>query len=378
MNREGSGTAWQPDASPMFMKMLPSRNGMELSAMGSMVGGYVNSGGSRGSKEFFTDSMFMLMGRKEASGGVFGLDLMASLDPIINGVKGVPDLFQTGETAHSQPLVDRQHPHNLYAEAAASYSKALAPNWSGFLYGGPIGEPALGNVMFMHRPSDMEVPEAPISHHWFDSTHISFGVITAGAVYQNKWKLEASAFNGHEPGENRYIFGPIALNSSSARVAYNPNANWSYSASYGYLNSPEELSPGANERRVTASAAYSRDLANGDNLSIGAYWGQKNIRSAGERSNAYELEATLLKGANSYFARFERVDEDELRQVPAGNYKVSKLLFGTVRGIGSKDGVDYGLGLYAGVYDFPSALQPYYGKHPMTLGVYLRARFSRM
>ena len=192
MNREGSGTAWQPDSSPMFMKMLPSSSGWGLSTMGNLQAGYVSAGGSRGDKAFFTDSMLMLMGRKEVGNDILGFGLMTSLDPIINGVKGVPDLFQTGETAHGAPLVDRQHPHNLYAELSGSYSKQFSNKWSAFVYGGPFAEPALGNVMFMHRASDMEVPEAPISHHWFDSTHISFGVLTLGATYQNKWKLDGS------------------------------------------------------------------------------------------------------------------------------------------------------------------------------------------
>lgn len=376
-NREGSGTSWQPDSSPMFMKMLPSLGGFELSTMGSINAGYVDAGGKRGDKGFFSDSMLMLMGRKETGGGTLGLDFMTSLDPIINGQFGVPDLFQTGETAHGVPLVDRQHPHNFFSEVAASYSHPLSKNWSGFIYGGPVGEPALGNVMFMHRASGMEIPEAPISHHWFDSTHISFGVATLGLIYQDKWKLEGSVFNGHEPGENRYTIGPEGLNSASGRLSYNPSRDWSFSTSYGYLSSPEALSPGVNEHRLTFSAAYSHDLPHGDNFSATAYFGQ-NIVEGSKTSNAWLGEATYYHGKDAFFTRFERVDKDELFNVPPGNYTVNKLLLGDVHNFYSKNQIDYGIGAYAGVYSFPSSLNAFYGKSPLTFGVFFRIRPSKM
>jgi hypothetical protein len=317
------------------------------------------------------------MGQKSTRGGTIGLDFMTSLDPIINGEEGVPDLFQTGETAHGVPLVDRQHPHNLFSELAASYSHPLDNHLSGFLYGGPVGEPALGNVMFMHRASGMEIPEAPISHHWFDSTHISFGVVTAGLVFNNQWKLEGSAFNGHEPGENRYTIGPEALNSASGRLSFNPAEDWSFSASYGYLNSPEALSPGIDEHRLTASAAYSHDFANGDNISSTVYFGQNIVEENPTNSNAWLVEATYYHAKEGFFVRFERVDKDELYNIPAGTYTINKLIFGDIHTFCSKDNLEYGFGAFLGLYSFPASLNAYYGS-PITAGVYLRVRPSKM
>jgi len=377
-NREGSGTSWQPDSSPMFMKMLPSLGGFALSTMGTIQAGYVDAGGNRGGKGFFTDSMIMLMGRKVLGGGTLGLDFMTSLDPIINGEDGVPDLFQTGETAHGVPLVDRQHPHNIFSELAASYSHSLTQEWTGFIYGGPVGEPALGNVMFLHRTSGFEIPEAPISHHWFDSTHISFGVATLGLVHDDKWKFEGSVFNGHEPGENRYTIGPEGLNSASGRFSYNPSRDWSFSTSYGYLSSPEALSPGIDEHRLTFSAAYSHELPHGDNISTTAYFGQNIVEGSPTKSDAWLAEATYYHGKEGIFTRFERVDKDELYNVPPGNYTINKLLFGDLHNFYSKDQLDYGLGAYAGVYSYPSSLNPFYGKSPLTLGVFFRVRPSKM
>ena len=377
MNREGSGTTWQPDSTPMYMKMLPKAGPYEVSLMGEIQSGYVDAGGKRGDNQLYANSMAMLMGRRETGGGILGLHFMMSLDPITNGKKGVPNLFQTGETYHGEPLVDRQHPHDLISEAAVSFSKPLGKDFRGFLYLAPVGEPAVGNVMFMHRASGMEVPEAPIGHHWFDSTHISFGVATLGITMQDKWKLEASAFNGHEPNENRFDIEPIQLNSAAGRISYNPDANWSFSTSYGYLNSPEALEPGVDQHRLTASATYSKPLAGGDNWSTSLLFG-RNVRRTAKDSAAMTLESTLTKGSTSYFTRFETVDKDELVGVPAGSYPISKLLLGGTRNLSSSNGLELGIGAYVGLYDFPKSLEPYYGKNPTTLGVFLRFRPSKM
>jgi len=375
MAREGSGTSWLPDSSPMFMKSLGKQGGFDLSLMGNATVNYADAGGKRGESQLFSNSMPMLMARKEAGGGILSLNLMASADPIFNGQRGYPNLFQTGETAHGQALVDRQHPHDLLSELTLSYSHPVKDGVRWFVYGGPVGEPALGGPMYLHRPSGLENPEAPISHHWFDATHISWGVITAG-LNTDKWQVEASAFNGHEPDENRYSPDPISLNSASARVTYNPTRNLSLQTSYGYLNSPESLEPGVDQHRVTFSGIYNRPLKNGDNFALTALWG-RNYR-IGEASDAYLLEATLYHGPTSVFARYENVDKDELVGAPAGSYRVNKLILGGVQNLASKSGLDYGIGAYAGVYSFPSSLDPFYGKNPLTLGIFLRVRPSRM
>jgi len=310
------------------------------------------------------------MGRKDLGGGALGLHLMTSLDPFLNGPRGVPNLFQNGFTVRGVDVGDRKDRHNVFAEVAASYARPLSRDVSGFLYGGPVGEPALGGAMYLHRTSGLEIPEAPISHDWFDGSHISFGVATLGLVYQNKWKLEGSVFNSDEPGADLYGIGRIALNSASGRLSYNPSRDWSFSTSYGYLNSD------TNQHRLTFSAAYSRQMARGDDLSVTAYFG-RNIVQGSPDSNAWLAEATYYHAREGFFTRFERVDKSELLDVPAWNYTVNKLLFGDVHNFYSKADLDYGLGAYGGIYSFPSTLNDAYGKNPLTLGVFLRIRPSK-
>jgi len=375
MQREGSGTSWLPESSPMFMKMLPKTGRYDLNAMGFVTLNENKAGGKRGDSRFFSNSMLMLMSRRETGGGVLGLSLMASADPIFNGEYGYPDLFQTGETAYGNKLTDYQHPHNLLSEVAASYSHPVGDNLGAFLYGGPIAEPALGGPTFMHRPSGSEIPEAPISHHWFDSTHIASGVVTAG-VNSKTWQFEASAFNGHEPGENRYVPEPIELNSVSGRLTINPDRNWSFNASYGFLASPESTSPGVDEHRLTAAALWSRPMGNGDNVSTTVAFGRKMVQ--GVTSDSLLVETTYLTGPLSVFGRWEHVGKDELVGVPSGNYEINKFILGGVRDFAHVDGFGFGIGAYFGLYSFPSSLDPFYGKNPVTLGVFLRLRPERM
>jgi hypothetical protein len=79
-------------------------------------------------------------------------------------------------------------------------------------------------VAFPHRVSALANPIAPITHHWLDATHITFGVITSG-VRSARWNAEASIFNGREPDENRTDVDFGALDSYSARFTVAPTAN---------------------------------------------------------------------------------------------------------------------------------------------------------
>lgn len=375
MNTEGSGTSWLPEDSPMWMTHLPKAGRYDLNLMGFATGNYSDSGGQRGDHKFYSNSMVMLMARRETGGGRLGLRAMASLDPIFNGRFGYPNLFQTGETAYGDKLVDFQHPHDLVSELAVSYSHPLGNGVSGFAYLGPVGEPALGPGTFAHRPSGMDIPEAPITHHWIDSTHISAGVATLG-LNTRKWQIEGSAFNGHEPDENRYSPDPVSLNSYTGRISFAPDSRSVYSLSHAYLNEPESTEPGVNQHRTVASGMWNVTLGEERDLALTAIWGQNS--KGGDSHDAYVLEASLLNGGDTLFARYENVDKDELSGVPAGSYRVQKLLVGGIKRITAGEGYDVGLGAYAGFYSFPSALEPAYGKNPVTLGVFVRVRPGRM
>ena len=198
MNREASGTSWQPDTSPH--EGVHATLGEWMVMWHALINGvYDNQGGPRGDQKAFASGMVMGMAQRQLGDGTLGFRAMLSPDPFM-GARGYPLLFAAGETADGRTLlVDRQHPHDLFMELAGTYSYNLSAKSSVFIYAGLPGEPALGPPAFMHRTSGMDNPEAPISHHWLDSTHITFGVVTVGTVIDT-WKIEASAFRGARAG----------------------------------------------------------------------------------------------------------------------------------------------------------------------------------
>ena len=254
----GSGTGWQPVSVPAneWMRM---RGGWELMAHGVIFADYNRQGGPRGAGKAESVNWGMLMEQHRLGAGTILFRQMFSAESLTSPHPGFPEIFQTGETYHGEPLIDHQHPHNVFAELSLLYTLPLTERISWELYGGPSAEPALGPVTYIHRASASELPLAPLSHHLQDSTHTSFGVVTTGFTI-DRVKLEASAFNGREPNEQRYGIQLAALDSYSGRVSVAPTANWTAQYSVGRLEHPEALEPGS-QWRQTASVEYNQPLA---------------------------------------------------------------------------------------------------------------------
>lgn len=381
MSREASGTSWQPEATPM--EMISTQKG----DWSLMVHGYANfvvdkQSGPRGNSKMFTESMLMLMANRPVGPGTLGFRSMLSLDPTI-GKSGYPLLYQTGETADgSTPLIDRQHPHDLFMELSSSYSLPLGENRAAFVYLGLPGEPALGPPTFMHRYSGMRNPEAPIAHHWFDSTHITFGVATLGAS-QGPFKLEGSWFNGREPDQYRWNIETRKFDSWSTRLSFNPSPEWALQASYGYLKSPEALEPDTSVRRLTASASYITKLA-GNDWATTLAWARNDKRGPESRAKlpGAFLESTyIVADKHTFFGRLEQVDKDEL--FPASDplhgqsFKVRKLSLGYIYDFASTGPVRWGVGGDVGFLRGPSVLDASYDRDPMSYLVFLQARIGK-
>lgn len=374
MNREASGTSWVPESSPMYMA-----TGMYDGWMG-MADGYANlvydhQGGKRGDEKTFSESMLMGMASHPLGDGTIGVRTMLSLDPLM-GKGGYPLLFQTGETANGlDHLVDRQHPHDLFMELATTYSHPITKESSAFVYLGYPGEPALGPATFMHRFSGMDNPEAPIDHHWLDSTHITYGVATLGYIWRN-WKIEGSAFNGREPDQYRWNFDDPRFSSFSGRLSYNPTDNWSLQVSKGYIKSPEQLEPDVDQRRVTASAIYNRPFGKENNWQTTFAWGN-NDNHPGNSSNAYLLESAVkFYQTHTFFGRIENVDKDELfdtgTALDTTIYNVSKFSLGYVYDMPLATHLALGFGGVGSLYKFPETLDPVYSKDPASMTLFTR------
>ena len=328
MTREASGTSWQPDAS--------THEGLHLTAGAwmAMVHGVLNAVydkqyGPRGDEKGFVSGMLMAMGQRPVGeAGTLQLRAMISPDPFM-GPSGYPLLLATGETADGKaPLVDRQHPHDLFMELSASYSHRLSATDSVFVYAGLPGEPAFGPPAFMHRMSILDSPEAP------------------------------------------------KLDSTAVRLSWNPTANWSLQASWADEKSPEQLDPEVNQRKLSASGIYTVPIGDRGWWSTTAAWGRRS--SQGIDLDAWVLESAVKPNAAwTIFGRAERVDNDELISVAGHHgpvFTVGKVSVGAVRDWPLSNHLSVGLGaLYA--FDFvPSALDAAYGRDPRGGMVFTRIK----
>lgn len=373
----GSGTSLLPQLSPMRMWSFEAADWL-LMFHGDLVAGYNHQGGPRGSNTWAGENWAMAMGTRYLGPGILDLRLMGSLEALTLPPGGTPQLFQTGESYQSQPLRDKQHPHDLLMELAARYTYKPTEDTSLFAYAGLAGEPALGPAAFMHRPSAADNHWAPLSHHLQDATHISYGVGTLGARWR-MLQLEASLFNGREPDENRFDidFGP--LDSWSTRLSWIPNDNWVAQVSYGQLNDPEPLAPG-DVYRTTASLTNVQPLGEGL-LSSTAIWGMNQEfhgESATLHSFGLESQYDWDRQRNHVYGRFELVDKSGLNLSGAEHehdlHRIGALTLGGIRELDWSEHFDLGLGADFSIYFADQEVRQVYGDVPYGFRVYLRLR----
>jgi hypothetical protein len=378
MTRDASGTSWQPESAPMAgLHRQVGDWATMLHGYGTLV--YDDQGGPRGADKTFFESMLMGMGQRPLDGGTLTLRGMFSLDPLM-GQNGYPLLLQTGETANGRtPLVDRQHPHNAVMELGALYSHKVAKAVSTFIYVAWPGEPALGPVTFMHRFSGEVNPEAPIDHHWLDSTHTSSGVLTLG-VTDGPFKLEASSFTGREPNQNRWNIDHPTFDSWSSRVTVNPTANLSFQLSAGWLHSPEQLTPQVDQWRTTASGTYNLPLPQGVWQTTLAWGRDRNM--PGDRLDAVLFESAASHGQDTVFLRAEAAQKDELFDEDPTSpffgrvFNVAKYSAGYFRSFPLTHDLVLDAGGLFSRYTLPNALDTTYGSDPLSFMLFTRVRID--
>jgi hypothetical protein len=395
----GSGTGWLPASSPM--EMIHFNSG----AWAFMVHGFANfayqeESEPRGTSEFFSTNMAMFSAGRGVGQGRFNVRFMGTLEPTL-GSDGYPLLLQTGETADGiNPLFDRQHPHDLFMEVALRYDRPFGEADAFFVYFAPVGDPAIGPSAFMHRFSGVDNPVAPLAHHWLDSTHISYGVVTAGWSRANTVLLEGSVFNGREPDADRWDVDAIQLNSFSTRITVNPTPNWAIQGSMGWLKEPEILHPDQDLLRMTASVTYNRPLG------ASSRWGNWQTTAAWGRNKWDEPPATApltghihftpgvqptrnavlaetgirFMSMHTVFARWEWAEKDELF-ISADRrhqlvYDVTKLSAGYLIDFLRLSHLRVGAGVYGALHWVPRDLDIVYGGTPSSVGFFLRLKIT--
>lgn len=383
MNRNGSGTGWLPDAAPMFGYMIHSKKWMYM-LHGNVFLRYTNQDisnkGSRGGSKFDAPNWFMGMGQRNVgTRGLFRFSAMLSLDPWTVGGGGYPLLFQSGETWQGKPLVDKQHPHDLFSELSVGYTHAFTKDIDAFVYLGFPGEPAFGPVAFMHRPSSMYNPDAPIGHHWQDATHITFGVSTLGFRYRN-FKLEGSNFTGREPNENRYGFDRPRFDSWSARLSYNPTPELALQVSQAWVKDVHELGPREDVNKTTASATHAKHLGERNFLNTTLLWGyNKAVKGHHGAQHSALLESALTAGTTAVYGKYEWVEKSAeellLNEETYGHdavFNVNSFTLGVNQNLFKLANTNVAIGVQGTWYGVDKQLQSLYGKNPLAFQTYIR------
>ena len=383
MTRMGSGTAWLPDASAMRAWHFMAGQWMMM-VHGDVFLQYDHQGSPRGDDQLGSINWGMLMAMRQVSGGTLHLHGMVSAEPLTIGAGGYPLLLQSGETFQGEPLRDHQHPHDLFMELSALYERALSRRLGFMIYAAPVGEPGIGPVAYMHRPSALNDPFAPLAHHWTDATHITYGVLTAGLFTQHV-KLEGTLFNGREPDEDRYDFDFDALDSYGIRLSVSPTPHWALSASYGYLKQPEALHPEDNQHRLGASILHTVRLGQqGEWASALVYGANKHVEPSsvtGPWEHSIMAESNLqLDGKNTVFGRLEYVRKSGDELVLSGplateEFDIGNLSLGYIREFAGYRGATFGIGARGAINLIPGALESVYrGRTPVGVAVFVRVR----
>lgn len=378
--REASGTSMNPASAVMPMRMM-MKGEWNLGFMANAFITDTQQSGPRGTDKLYSTSIFMGSAERSIGRGALLFDLMLSLEPATITEREYPLLFQTGETAFGRPIVDGQHPHNFVMAAGVHYARPVGDNAIFEAYFAPIGDPSLGPIAYPHRSSAAELPQAPIGHHWEDSTHISYEVATIALKYKAlRW--EASGFHGAEPNENRWNIATGAMDSWSTRVSIFPTANWVAQVSVGRLTHPEALEPG-DVVRTTASVEYSRPM--GDSVwSTSFVFGRNHHTATGRGTSAILAESVIPCRVNNFFTgRWELADKDELfvnqpaieqqLMATAGTttFRIGEYTLGYTRYFPLWAPLNTGIGANFSTYTLPAAIVPYYGDHPFGVNFYL-------
>ena len=377
--QQASGTSVAPAGQALPMTMFRSGS-WNVMLHGIAFLNDTHQSGFRGRDRTFSTNWAMLMAQRPAASGAIMLRAMFSAEAATISDRKYPELFQTGETAFGKQIIDGQHPHDFFMELAAEYAHPIG-SATGYLYLAPVGDPALGPVAYPHRESAMEIPQAVLSHHFQDSTHISYNVVTAGVALRAV-RIEASAFHGAEPDENRWNIDGGRIDSASGRLTFTPTSNLVAQVSFGYLTKPEKLEPG-DAKRTTASVSYAAGP-----LAITAVWGRGYKESHDQNLESYLAESTLHLGRSWIAARFEDVQKDELFQhvhtspvivfprFPVPVFRVKAATLGYTFDFLVRGSARYGIGANYTLYRFPEILKVFYGERPRARMLYIRTRWG--
>ena len=370
--------------------------GWSLAFHSAAFGQYVDQKTQRGDRQLGLIDWEMLTARRPVAGGTLRLRAMTSVGSSLGGSEGYPLLLQTGGSYRHGYIHDRQHPHDALMEISAAYERPLVGGVAMSVYAVPIGEPALGPPTYLHRASARNDPAAPLSHHWQDATHVSYGVATVGFTMRSL-RVEGSAFNARESDykEPWPDFTGAKLGSYAGRLSWTvPRV--AVSTWWGYISTHDPLASVTPMHRYGASVMTQLPSIGGGQWSSTAVWGMNLHHHGGSshallhgdpnasphhHSSSLLVESNLdLGDNNAIFTRAERIMKNGEELGFLGGdltalYDVKSIAAGYRRTVVTTGKVEIGVGARGAVNFVPQSLVLTYGtRQPKGFTIFAQLR----
>lgn len=342
----------------------------------------------RGRDAFAVPNMIMAdVGTSVGDNHYVNLDLMATLEKWTFPKEGYPELLQIGESNEDElPFIDAQHPHSspimgltLSDTISLGRGKDHVKIWFA-----PRGEATEGPIAFMHRPTGMVNPDAPLGHHiGQDVGHITSTVI-GGALRLGETTIELSTFNGREPEPTKVDLPVGAPNSYAMRLTRQFGDHLYAMASASYVKEPEHHDPDLDHiNRYSASIYGDKTYDSGWACHHAFIWGLVNGYDHASALNSFAMEFWMSREAANFFGRLEHLQRtpNELLVAasdPDDGRWVSALTLGYTHEIASWEGSSVGLGGSLTKDILPSEYRASYGDEALTGRLFLRVTGMRM
>lgn len=339
--------------------------------------------GPRGRNAFSVPNMFMLDAGRSFGRHYVNVDFMGTFEKWTFPKNGTPELLQVGEeNARHEPYIDAQHPHSSpIMGLTLSDTISLGDSGDEFkVFFAPRGESTAGPIAFMHRPTGMMNPDAPLGHHvGQDAGHITSTVIGTSAKISST-TVELSTFHGLEPEPDKVDLPLGNPNSYASRLTYQFNPNLFAMGSAAYIKSPESHDPDLDHIwHYSASVYANAGLKNGWKAHGTLIWGLVNGYEHAAALNSFNFESWLSKNSMNIWSRVEVLQRTPAQlDIPVSDKAnqgswVTAVTIGYTHEIAKWDGVQLGLGGALIKDILPPSFQDSYGGDPISGKIFLQA-----
>jgi hypothetical protein len=276
--------------------------------------------GTRGQDGVALPNMLMAHVDRMFGAHQLSLSFMGTLEKFTFPEEGYPLLFQTGEANHhGEPYIDAQHPHSTPV-MGLTLSDTIDfgdDTWLRLSFA-PRGQSADGPIAFMHRPTAVWNPDAPLGHHLGqDVGHITSTVLSA-TLRRGSNQVEVAAFNGAEPEPDEIDLPLGKLNSAGVRLTHFFTDEVFAMASIAYVDDPHPHKHGG-----SGLVAFDQDATSMLRYSLSAYTRHRlrkdmvlfntaiygAITTAGIKTERHSFahELALKRHEAVFYSRFELV-----------------------------------------------------------------------